>query len=328
MSEAVREWLTGEDLGEDIPIWLPTERAGEDIPLWIPEDVRAPGASHVPSEAVRYHRRSFVAMPLEDQVTTFVALTMLGVDNEINPTIRRAWGRFADLHQDVASQIHGTLGRGADWPGLSGDPPNPPPSSHAKHGPLMMFLPWHRMFVLWFEQELRRLFPAVHVPYWDWTTPAGRSIPSIIAGYRPVISTPGGRTIRVSRVRTGPSGSSGGTFDFDNLPSGGDVDALMSIPDYETLSVRLEMVHNRPHAWIDGTMGDPNVAPADPIFFLHHAMIDRIWRRWQQAHPSARHPTAAAALPYGGLSPISVAGRTLRTVADVLSVEDLEYDYA
>ena len=326
MSQAVLEWLSGKDAsqdsGEDIQMWLP-ERSTEDLTVWMPESF---GAATAVSEAVRYQRKSFVAMPVEEQVNTFVALSMLAVDNQFINALIRPWGRFADLHQAVGSQIHGTIG-GGGWPGLRNDPPNPPSSSHPKYGPLMMFLPWHRMFVLWFEQELRRWIRTVHVPYWDWTSTAGRSIPSLIAGYRPTISTPNGRVIEVSRDRTGPSGPSGGTFDFENLPSKAEVDALMSVPDYETFTVRLEMVHNRPHGWIGGTMGDASRSPADPVFFLHHAMIDRIWRKWQQAHPSVRHPMPTAALPYGSNSPISVAGRTLRTVADVLNTEDLEYDY-
>lgn len=27
----------------------------------------------------------------------------------------------------------------------------------------------------------------------------------------------------------------------------------------------------------------------DPIFFLHHAMIDRVWWLWQQQNPSVRN---------------------------------------
>jgi hypothetical protein len=31
-----------------------------------------------------------------------------------------------------------------------------------------------------------------------------------------------------------------------------------------------------------GAMGDPHISPCDPIFYLHHANLDRIWAGWQK----------------------------------------------
>ena len=36
-------------------------------------------------------------------------------------------------------------------------------------------------------------------------------------------------------------------------------------------------------------------SPNDPLFFMHHANVDRIWCQWQAAHPFAFHH-----LPSGG----------------------------
>jgi len=30
----------------------------------------------------------------------------------------------------------------------------------------------------------------------------------------------------------------------------------------------------------------PKASPSDPLFFMHHTMVDRIWYLWQKAHPS------------------------------------------
>ena len=35
-------------------------------------------------------------------------------------------------------------------------------------------------------------------------------------------------------------------------------------------------------------MMDMFTSPSDPVFYLHHANIDRIWAKWQAADPSAR----------------------------------------
>ena len=33
-----------------------------------------------------------------------------------------------------------------------------------------------------------------------------------------------------------------------------------------------------------GTMSDPEISPADPIFYLHHSNIDRLWDKWNENH--------------------------------------------
>ena len=56
-------------------------------------------------------------------------------------------------------------------------------------------------------------------------------------------------------------------------------------------------LHNLVHMWVSGTIspGDPRTAkrgtmilstsPNDPVFFLHHANVDRLWAMWQARHP-------------------------------------------
>ena len=43
---------------------------------------------------------------------------------------------------------------------------------------------------------------------------------------------------------------------------------------------RITELHNRVHIYIGGTMLDVPTASNDPIFFLHHCMIDRIYELW------------------------------------------------
>lgn len=39
------------------------------------------------------------------------------------------------------------------------------------------FLPWHRQYLMRFENELRKVDPSVTLPYWDWTTDHGGDSP-------------------------------------------------------------------------------------------------------------------------------------------------------
>ena len=44
--------------------------------------------------------------------------------------------------------------------------------------------------------------------------------------------------------------------------------------------------------WVGGTMNNIMVSPADPVFRLNHAEIDRLWSVWQ-ARPgnASKNPT-------------------------------------
>lgn len=56
-------------------------------------------------------------------------------------------------------------------------------------------------------------------------------------------------------------------------------------------------LHNAVHIWVGGqtvpeagpgkmigTMFNVTTSPNDPVFFLHHAMVDRVWARWQKRY--------------------------------------------
>jgi len=56
-------------------------------------------------------------------------------------------------------------------------------------------------------------------------------------------------------------------------------------------------LHNRVHVWVGGDMG-PASSPNDPVFFLNHCNVDRIWEAWMQKHGRTYVPdqTAPASL--------------------------------
>ncbi|MGH2732017.1 MAG: tyrosinase family protein, partial [Actinomycetota bacterium] len=39
-------------------------------------------------------------------------------------------------------------------------------------------------------------------------------------------------------------------------------------------------LHNRVHVWVGGDMS-PSSSPNDPVFYLNHCNVDRIWAAWQ-----------------------------------------------
>ena len=63
-------------------------------------------------------------------------------------------------------------------------------------------------------------------------------------------------------------------------------------------------IHNRVHLWVAGSPkgdgSDPgtmafSTSPDDPVFWLHHCNLDRLWTVWQQRHPNqGYHPTGVS----------------------------------
>lgn len=58
--------------------------------------------------------------------------------------------------------------------------------------------------------------------------------------------------------------------------------------------------HNRVHVWVGGDMS-PSTSPNDPVFFLNHCNVDRIWEAWMAQRgrsyvPAAGQPPAGHAL--------------------------------
>jgi hypothetical protein len=60
--------------------------------------------------------------------------------------------------------------------------------------------------------------------------------------------------------------------------------AINGANNYLTLRTRSEDLHNLVHRWISGNMLRMT-SPNDPVFFMHHAQIDRMWSIWQKKVP-------------------------------------------
>ena len=153
------------------------------------------------------------------------------------------------------------------------------------------FLPWHRVYLYVLEQRLRQIHPDVTIPYWDWTKPGEQHIPGWLVGLTPtvLIPAPGPGTVTVTRHP--------GT----HVELAGDVAGIAGVQaatTYTDFATGLEDIHNQVHGWVGGATGTMSFldrAPADPMFWMHHANIDRLWSVWQQSpQGQGKNPTLAA----------------------------------
>jgi tyrosinase len=204
------------------------------------------------------------------------------------------------------------------------------------HGSLL-FLPWHRAYLYYFEQYLLDVMPegiSVSLPWWDWSTQAGippsyadRTLPdgteNPLAG-SPVSGIPDDQfteenvpKVTQTNRQPGPTGPGHGPA---GLPSTREVSAALALQTFDDFSAQLEDLHNQVHVWVGGTMSEIPLAAFDPIFWAHHTMIDRLWALWQQAHPGARLGGVPLDFPLGPFPTLNV-GQTL-------SVTALGYQYA
>ncbi len=146
---------------------------------------------------------------------------------------------------------------------------------HYQHGS-ERFLPWHRIFLIVLEHSLQSVHPDVTIPYWDWTKATEETFPAWLAGFTPTVPMPAPMSpITVTR-------SPGTQADLATLAS--NIPSIEADTDFATFTSSLEGVHGGVHVWVGGTMSFIATAPADPIFWMHHANIDRLWWQWQQTH--------------------------------------------
>jgi len=83
------------------------------------------------------------------------------------------------------------------------------------------------------------------------------------------------------------------------------------------------------HVWVGGDMS-PASSPNDPVFFLNHCNVDRIWEAWMQQHGRVYVPDQSAPKSLKGhriddqLSSLISPSTTPAAVLDVFA--QYEYD--
>ncbi|OCW27412.1 tyrosinase [Pseudomonas sp. S3E12] len=89
-------------------------------------------------------------------------------------------------------------------------------------------------------------------------------------------------------------------------------------------------LHNRVHLWIGGNML-PMTSPDDPVFFLHHCYIDKVWADWQQLRAgddsawSPHYAPLEAGPP--GHNFDDVLKPWTHKISDMMNIADLGYSY-
>ena len=153
--------------------------------------------------------------------------------------------------------IHGTT-----------DPANLP-SWNTCHTDPTFFWAWHRMYLYWFERIVRK-YAKQHdwaIPYWDWTNPAERALPAPFRDSASLLY----EASRNAGVNAGNPLSANLAVSVANA---------MALLDYFSTQSSINGPHGSVHVAVGGKMSSVSSAAQDPIFWAHHAQVDRIWNLW------------------------------------------------
>jgi hypothetical protein len=200
------------------------------------------------------------------------------------------------------------------------------------------FLSWHRYFLHRLEVQLRTYLPPAtpfDLPYWDWTDLSPVMVPTFLGpdgdpgtdvvsqGYF-APNKPGTGGNLTPLPAWWPASLNGWTLPsafgvwagslrrnlsgLGGLPSVTDITTTLARTTYSTFQNTLEsgaglasfhQMHNALHGWVGGHMSNPTASPFDPIFYLHHCNIDRLWAMWQLDGHATLYPAAGAKPKHG-----------------------------
>ena len=141
------------------------------------------------------------------------------------------------------------------------------------------FLAWHRGYLHYFERILRAKSgnPALTLPYWNWQE--NRAIP------QPFRSTANNNPLFHRRFI-----NDGSLIPIQLVSS--DLSIAMNHLNFFSFQHGLEQSpHGSIHGAVGGDMGGIATSANDPIFWLHHCNIDRLWDIWINSSPQRQNST-------------------------------------
>jgi tyrosinase len=226
------------------------------------------------------------------------------------------------------------------------------------------FLPWHRGYLTAFEAVVRDAVVKLNgpadwaLPYWNYFKPNQDGLPRAFAspdwpdgtGDNPLFvpqrygpNNDGNVSVPISMVNLNELGDPNFTGDPNGgSPGFGGVDTGFSHGGQVHGGIETQphdFVHGLvggqdPASGLPGLMSDPDTAGLDPIFWLHHGNIDRLWEVWRENPTTDVDPSdpnwltgPAATGDRAFVLPLPGGERLTYTPADMSDLTKLSYVY-
>jgi tyrosinase len=192
------------------------------------------------------------------------------------------------------------------------------------------FLPWHRMYVYFFERIVRKISndPTFTLPYWNYSNGAVQSGPRLPTDF----INPAAATNPLFRPNRNVLANGGQPID-QNSPGAFNLTALNQLcysqqGVVQGFNLALDSgLHGNVHVLVGNTQGMGRVpfAANDPIFWMHHCNIDRLWASWNRG--GRQNPTTNAWLDKQFVFADECGTRVVGTVRDFRDIARLKYTY-
>ncbi len=192
-------------------------------------------------------------------------------------------------------------------------PPNDPLWRQCEHGTIH-FLTWHRAYLLEFERIVREASgdPELTLPYWDWST--SRALPLPFRDPASPLHDPS-RSINNGAL----------------IPASIVVDDLATATGSNVFTIFSQALEGSPHGavhvQVGGNMGSVARSANDPIFWLHHCNIDRVWDEWIARGGGRTNPSAPQFLARTFTLARADGTTVTHRAGDLLVAADLGYRY-
>ncbi|QJE94911.1 tyrosinase family protein [Luteolibacter luteus] len=296
-----------------------------------PKGTNAPSEKFAPATTLTASVPSRIRKNIEDLTADELTLLKKAFEGIItkDPDDPQSFFRLAGIH----------------WLPGTGTPPRFFCQHHAPG-----YNPWHRPYLLVFENALRSIpgCESVTLPYWDITKPFPEvlkqppfdkyTLPRDIGqGFNK-----GYVTERYSYEDIAAS--------LQNYDVNGDIARALGKTDWEDFhglfggapNNAIISAHDSGHVSIGTTMGDQNVAAFDPVFFFFHCNWDRLFWKWQKAMQATDLNGLLSTIDKTGdplsyqiftlpilqkLDPFSTSPLNFTTVSIIDSVASLDVDY-
>jgi tyrosinase len=184
---------------------------------------------------------------------------------------------FRDMHtQPALSQAHGAPG----------------------------FLPWHRSYILDLERDLQAIDPSVALPYWRFDQAAPNIFTTDFLGKSDSIGTVQfnpSNPLRFWKTDGQPGVNRRPLFPVSSAPPGllNEAQTLALGTSFDDFRDMEGNPHGFAHTSFGGWIQSPATAPKDPLFFLLHTNVDRLWAKWQKKNGRFDPNVAASFVPNG-----------------------------
>lgn len=196
-----------------------------------------------------------------------------------------------------------------------------------RHHSSWRFLPWHRLQLVWFERQVARFSGKANfsLPYWDWDDDRMPAIVSSDPAFALRRDARPGDSLRAFMQRNGQRFQGRITDDFSTFFGRA---RNVGTPAQGGYSGSAEWSgHNMIHGFVGGDMGRLDRAPNDPLFWMHHCNIDRIWTQWHSKNSDGLYPKPWRDEQFSGF--MDTRGRLAPTVnaASTMRTSTFGYDY-